>query len=135
MFFCFASLGTAPQTSSFHQLPFPLCPPTHLMPHMYIIGTFHCHICELFPLLLHSQLSHTSYCSHKISWYAISFTLLFSSLTINTFFTPYMISAILQPPTNFSRASTKKVSDLPPPSPLHTFTSNSLQNICFGNNT
>ena len=110
--------ATAPPTSSlYHSLP--SSQPAHTSHAIYIIGTLHYYISELFPLI------HTS-C--KLSWYALSFTLLFSSLPFNTFLTPSILPALLYPPTTFSQASTKKWSDIPP-SPLHTFTSNSLPSI------
>ena len=68
---------------------------------------------------------HTSYCPCKLSWYALSFTLLFSSHTFNTFLTPSILPALLHIKETDKKwcgrgfwASTKKWSEFP----LHTFT-------------
>ena len=80
----------------------------------YIVGTLHYYISELFPLLLHTS-PHFIFFMQALL-YALYLTLLFSSLTFDTFLTPSMLPALLQPPTNFSPTSTqKKWSNNPPP--------------------
>ena len=111
--------GTALPTSAFHHsLPFLLCPPTRLMPHTSLVHiiTMSLNFSHSFSTLSTSPHLHTSYFIRQLSWYGLSFTILFSSLPFYTFFTPSILPALLHPPTNFSRASTKKWC-IPPPSP------------------
>ena len=87
----YLSATVKPTFSLHHSLPFSALP----LPSTYIVGTLLHYISELFQLLhdlaRYSSPLDTSYFPCRFSWYVGSFTLLFSSLTLNIFFTPSIL--------------------------------------------
>ena len=94
-----------------HSLPFSAV--TYTSHATYVIGTLLHSISQHFQTLNTSTSQHFIFSMQaQLSCYAHIFTFLFSSHTFYTFLTPFILLALLRPPTSFSLASTKKWSDI-----------------------